>query len=36
MALPSLERKQYKLGKYDIVAQPLLVSDILVVFSVLI
>ena len=22
MALPSLERKQYKLGKYDIVAQP--------------
>ena len=23
MALPSLERKQYKLGKYDIVAQPL-------------
>ena len=26
MALPSLERKQYKLGKYDIVAQPLLGS----------
>ena len=23
MALPLLERKQYKLGKYDIVAQPL-------------
>ena len=23
MALPSIERKQYKLGKYDIVAQPL-------------
>jgi hypothetical protein len=22
MAIPALERKQYKLGKYDIVAQP--------------
>jgi hypothetical protein len=27
MTLPALERKQYKLGKYDIVAQPLLGSS---------
>ena len=27
MTQPALERKQYKLGKYDIVAQPLLGSS---------
>ena len=35
MALPSLERKQYKLGKYDIVAQPLLGSAHMLRYTVM-
>ncbi len=35
MALPSLERKQYKLGKYDIVAQPVLGSAHMLRYTVL-
>ena len=34
MALPSMERKQYKLGKYDIVAQPLLGSSHMLRYTV--
>src|SRR4029079_18152115 len=35
MALPSLERKQYRLGKYDIVAQPLLGSAHMLRYTVM-
>jgi len=35
MALPALERKQYKLGKYDIVAQPQLGSAHMLRYTVM-
>jgi hypothetical protein len=35
MAMPALERKHYKLGKYDIVAQPQLGSAHMLCYTVL-
>jgi hypothetical protein len=35
MALPAPERKQYKLGKYDIVAQPLYGSSHMLRYTVM-
>ena len=35
MTLPALERKQYKLGKYDIVAQPVLGSAHMLRYTVM-
>ena len=35
MALPLLERRQYKLGKYDIVAQPVLGSAHMLRYTVI-